>query len=204
MADGERPGSGRRPRVGGDGEPTVFCADEQDDQPVELDRWQRLATEVLLAEGVRGLAELSLIFVSEEEIATLHLEHMQKQGSTDVLSFPIDVVADPDDSFDEQVLRRGPDRPPPDLGDIPLLLGDIVVCPAVAARQAPDHAGDYADEIALLVVHGVLHILGHDHHDPEETAVMRAKELAHLETFHWGAPAPAGFRQMHADEPEES
>ena len=204
MADGERPASRRRRRVGGDGEPTVFCADEQDDLPVDLDRWQRLATDVLLAEGVRGLVEMSLIFVNEDEIAALNLEHMQKAGPTDVLSFPIDMVADADEAVDEQAARRGPDRPPPDLGDIPLLLGDIVVCPAVTARQAPDHAGNVDDELALLVVHGVLHILGHDHHDPEETAVMRTKELAHLEAHHWGGPAPEGFRQVHADEQGDS
>ena len=54
---------------------------------------------------------------------------------------------------------------------MPVLLGDVVVCPAVAADQAPTHAGTVDDELALLVVHGVLHVLGHDHAEPAETAV---------------------------------
>jgi probable rRNA maturation factor len=58
------------------------------------------------------------------------------------------------------------------------------VCPAVAARQAPEHAGSYDDEIALLVVHGVLHVLGMDHADPEETATMQARERELLDRYH--------------------
>ncbi len=97
-------------------------------------------------------------------------------GPTDVLSFPIDaeladvVLCAPSPS-------RGPDRAPPDLGDMPILLGDVVICPAVAARQAPEHAGTLDDELALLVVHGVLHVLGHDHAEDAERTAMRAREL---------------------------
>ena len=60
----------------------------------------------------------------------------------------------------------------------------MVICPAVAARNAPDHAGTYDDELALLVVHGILHVLGMDHADPEEEAAMQAKERSLLERFH--------------------
>jgi len=199
MAEVERPRIARRRKVGGDGEPTVFCADEQDALVVDVARWQRLATAVLLDEGVRGLAEMSLIFVGEGEITELNEEHMGKTGPTDVLSFPIDA---PDHEYlaDVQGAPRGPDRPPSDPGDMPLLLGDVVVCPAVAARQAPEHAGTLDDELALLVVHGILHVLGHDHHEPDETARMRERELVHLIAHHWGGPAPEGFRQAHADE----
>jgi probable rRNA maturation factor len=94
---------------------------------------------------------------------------------------------------------RGPDKTPPDPGDMPLLLGDVVVCPAVAQRQAPEHAGNLDDELALLVVHGVLHVLGYDHHEPEATAAMRARELTHLQAHHWVGPVPEGFRQEHAE-----
>jgi probable rRNA maturation factor len=80
---------------------------------------------------------------------------------------------------------------------VPVLLGDVVVCPAVAAAQAPGHAGTVDDELALLVVHGILHILGHDHAEPGETVRMLARERELLETFHWHGPAPAGFRQDH-------
>ena len=79
-------------RVGGDGEPEVFCADEQRDVPVDLERWQALAQAVLYAEGVRGLCELSLLFVTEQEMAELNELHMGKPGATDVLAFPIDAA----------------------------------------------------------------------------------------------------------------
>jgi probable rRNA maturation factor len=76
-----------------------------------------------------------------------------------------------------------------------VLLGDVVVCPAVAAEQAATHAGTLDDELALLVVHGVLHVLGHDHAEADETATMRARELELLQQHHWSGPAPIGFRQ---------
>ena len=60
----------------------------------------------------------------------------------------------------------------------------MVVCPAVAARQAPEHAGSYDDELALLVVHGVLHVLGMDHADPTEAAAMQARERELLDRYH--------------------
>jgi probable rRNA maturation factor len=162
----------------------VFGADEQQAAPVDVDRWVSLARNVLVAEGVRGEAELSLLFVDEDAIAELNRRFMDAQGPTDVLAFPLD---------DPAVAGRwpdagtaGPDRGEPDPGDLPLLLGDVVVCPAVAARQAPAHAGTYEDELALLVVHGVLHVLGHDHAEPDETAAMQAREQDLLARFHRG------------------
>jgi probable rRNA maturation factor len=74
-----------------------------------------------------------------------------------------------------------------------------VICPSVAADAAADHAGTVDDELALLTVHGVLHILGHDHAEPDDRAVMRAAELANLRAHHWNGPEPAGFRQEHND-----
>jgi probable rRNA maturation factor len=176
----------------------VFCADEQTELPVDINRWQALAMAVLRAEGVRGLAELSLLFISEAEITELNHDYMGKEGATDVLAFPID-AAEAEMVLHNQPPNRGPDRSPPDPGDMPLLLGDVVICPAVAARQAPEHAGTLDDELALLVVHGILHVLGHDHHEPDQTALMRARELALLEAHHWVGPAPVGFRQEHSE-----
>jgi hypothetical protein len=60
--------------------------------------------------------------------------------------------------------------------DVPVLLGDIVICPAVAFRNAPEHAGNYDDEVALLVVHGLLHLMGMDHQEDDEAEEMEAKE----------------------------
>lgn len=153
----------------------VVVADEQGDVAVDVDRWQRLATAVIGDEGSRG--ELTLTFVDGEEMNALNAEHMGVDGPTDVLSFPLDAT----------------DAEVPD--GVPVLLGDVVVCPVVAAEQAPQHAGTLDDELALLVVHGVLHVLGHDHATPAETEVMQARERELLERHHWHGPAPAGFRQ---------
>jgi probable rRNA maturation factor len=194
VADGP-PRLGGRHKLGGDGDPEVFVADEQSAVAVDPNRWAALAQAVLFDEGVRGNAELSLLFVGEDDIADLNEQFMGKAEPTDVLAFPIDaadvvvVVPSPPST--------GPDRSPADPSDAPLLLGDVVVCPAVAQRQAPEHAGNLDDELALLVVHGILHVLGHDHHEPAETERMRARERALLEAHHWHGPAPEGFRQEH-------
>lgn len=161
-----------------EGEVEVFVADEQDAHPVDVVRWEALARSVLYHEGVSGDAELALLFVDEPTIAELNQTFMGVEGPTDVLAFPIDdeevgVGRSPDGS------TSGPDRDP--LADVPLLLGDVVVCPAVAARNAPTHAGTYDDEIALLVVHGILHVLGWDHATEDETRAMQAREREHLE-----------------------
>ncbi len=174
----------------------MFCADEQADLPVDLQRWQQLAFDVLIAEGVRGLAELAVLFVSEREMAELNDSYMGKPGATDVLAFPID-AAEAEIVQHGQPPSRGPDRAPPDPADMPLLLGDVVICPAVAARQAPEHAGTVDDELALLVVHGVLHVLGHDHAEAPERIAMQARERQLLEQHHWHGDAPSTFRQEH-------
>ncbi len=161
---------------------TVVVADEQDEVPLELDRWRTLAEAVLVAESMRG--ELTLTFVDADEIAELNVEHMGKAGPTDVLSFPLDADLLADPAGLDGVEGWGP-----------LLLGDVVICPSVAAANAPTHAGTLDDELALLVVHGILHVLGHDHAEPDETTTMRRRELEHLTAHHWNGPAPAGFRQ---------
>ena len=153
---------------------TVVVGDgrEVDDTPIDLERWRTLAQGVLAAAGAEG--ELTLTFVDDDEIASLNEEHMGTAGPTDVLAFPLD------------------DEPTP---GVPTLLGDVVVCPNVAARQFAEHAGTFDDEIALLVVHGILHVLGYDHADADEAATMRHRELELLEAHHWGGPAPTRFRQ---------
>jgi probable rRNA maturation factor len=152
----------------------VFVANEQGDHPVDAPRWARLAEAVLEEEDLRGDAELSVLFVDEPYIADLNQRFLGKQGPTDVLAFPID----------EEPLESG--RSPdsggtgpgmaPEPEDMPVLLGDIYICPAVAHRNAADHAGSYEDELALLVVHGLLHLMGMDHQDAEQAEEMEAKE----------------------------
>jgi probable rRNA maturation factor len=159
---------------------SIVVGDEQSDIAIDANRWGQLAADVLGAEGRQG--ELTLTFVDADEIAALNEEHMGVIGVTDVLSFPLDAELAAHDLAAE-------------LG--PVLLGDVVICPTVAAGAAPTHAGTFDDELALLVVHGILHVLGHDHAEPDETARMRSAELAHLVVHHWRGPAPAAFRQEH-------
>ncbi|HEX6331639.1 MAG TPA: rRNA maturation RNase YbeY [Actinomycetota bacterium] len=127
--------------------PRVLVDDRQD-LAVDREGLAALAHEVLVAEGVAE-SELSLSFVSSGEIADLHERYLGEAGPTDVLSFPLDEA-----DRDEDGVR---------------LLGDVVVAPSVAASANPN---DPAAELRLLVVHGILHLLGHDHDDPEERSAM--------------------------------
>ena len=151
----------------------IYAADEQGDYAMDLERWVALAKGSLVDEGVRGLAEVSLIFADEPTIADLNQQFLGKEGPTDVLSFPID--AEPDLSGRvPDAGGTGPGDPP--LPEIPQLIGDVVICPAVAARNALEHECSLDDEVALLVVHGVLHLLGWDHLIDEEAERMEARE----------------------------
>jgi probable rRNA maturation factor len=159
--------------------PLVEVDDDQTDVALDPTRWAHLATHALVARGVTH-GVLSLTFVDEATIAELNAEHMGADGPTDVLSFPLDA----DLSLDES---HAP--------GVPVLLGDVVICPAVAARNAPerlatdphpgapDHDGSLDAELALLVVHGVLHVLGMDHADADEAAAMHAAEGELLARF---------------------
>jgi probable rRNA maturation factor len=179
------PFSGRRRRLPDEGQLEVFVGDEQDAQPVDGARWQRLAEQVLTHEGIRGEAELSILFVDESAMTDLNKRFMGNDGPTDVLAFPLeDELVEPGRFPDSSTSGPVDPRVRGEAGDPPLLLGDVVVCPAVAARNAPTHAGTYDDELALLVVHGILHVLGHDHADPAEEAAMQAKERELLALYH--------------------
>jgi len=135
---------------------------------VGTDHWAEVARSCLIGEGVaRG--HLDLAFVDGAEMADLNQTHMGSTGPTDVLSFPLDAadMGDPDAVVSSS--------------EVPVHLGDIVVCPAVARAQAGDHTGTYEAEMTLLVIHGVLHILGHDHAEPDEAETMVGRERHYLE-----------------------
>ncbi|WP_419945820.1 rRNA maturation RNase YbeY [Candidatus Poriferisodalis sp.] len=156
----------------------VLIADRQDDVRLDAQRYRALVQRVLEAEGVPHPSETAVTFVDPDEMARLHQIHMGRPGSTDVLAFPIDLA-------DGTSATRAP------TDDV--LVGDVVVCPAVAASNAAagkgsreGHDGSVAAEIDLLVVHGVLHLLGMDHADPTDAAVMHARETEHLRTL-WGS-----------------
>jgi probable rRNA maturation factor len=149
---------------------SVLVTDEQDRRPVDTQRWVSLAGSVLDVEGVGDGGELSMAFVDEATMADLNRRFAGEEGPTDVLAFPMD------------------DRDPG--SGMPTMLGDVVICPTVAERNAAGHAGAYEDELALLVVHGILHLMGMDHEDPLEAPLMQRRERELLDRFH-AAPVRA-------------
>ena len=116
----------------------------------------RMARFALEAMHVHPDAELAIVLVDEAAMEQLHVQWMDEPGPTDVLSFPMDE------------LRPGTAEAPTPAG----LLGDIVLCPQVADAQADKAGHSLADELNLLTTHGVLHLLGFDHAEPEEEREM--------------------------------
>jgi probable rRNA maturation factor len=130
----------------------VFLADEQSHE-IDAEDLVALARHVLAARGVPEEMEVSLLLVDTDTIAELNRLHMGRPGPTDVLAFPIDE----------------PGETPP---DVPAILGDVVLCPEVAAEQAAGLGRTTTDEVRLLTVHGILHLLGMDHADPADEREM--------------------------------
>lgn len=116
-----------------------------------------VARHALDALGINPLAELSILVVDVQAMSTLHKQWMDLDGPTDVMSFPMDTLDD---------------KPGIEVDPGPALLGDVILCPEVAAQQA-EAAGHSTDaELFLLTTHGVLHLLGYDHGDPDEEREM--------------------------------
>ena len=128
---------------------------------VETDGVLAVARHALDEMSVNPLAELSILLVDVEYMTELNHRWMGGKGPTDVLAFPMD----------ELNADRGPGVPDP---SEPALLGDIVLCPDVAAKQAATAGHSATDELEMLTVHGVLHLLGYDHAEPEEEREMFA------------------------------
>ncbi len=127
---------------------------------VDTDAILAVARHALTETGVSPLAELSILLVDSAYMADLNHRWMGGDGPTDVLAFPME----------EGSIDRGPVD---DTGE-PTLLGDIVLCPEVARRQAATAGHSMGDELELLTVHGALHLLGYDHAEPEEEREMFA------------------------------
>jgi probable rRNA maturation factor len=136
-----------------EGEPArdglVVLVSNRQPMPVDESELVRVAERTLAGEGRRA-GELSLSLVAPEEMADLHVTYMHEEGPTDVLSFPMDEDG---------------------------LLGDVVICPAEAARNNPDLAA----ELRLLVAHGVLHLLGYDHDEEDDRRVMWERQAGYSE-----------------------
>ena len=141
----------------------VFLANEQE-MPVDQDRLTALAAHALAAEDVDDSAELSILFVSAGHMQKLNSHFAGNDHATDVLAFP---MMEGDTDEDEE----GP------------LLGDVVVCPEVADSNARRLGHSLDDELAVLVVHGTLHLLGYDHQGVKDKEAMERRQTEILSSF---------------------
>jgi probable rRNA maturation factor len=137
----------------------IEIADESG-QGIDPEPYIRLAARVLTQMWLGDRVALEILFADEATMAELNREWMGEEGPTDVLSFPMDE------------LRPGEEGSPTEDG----VLGDVVVCPAVAAKQATQAGHSVEREMGLLVVHGILHLLGYDH-----ATVVEEKEMSALQ-----------------------
>jgi probable rRNA maturation factor len=146
---------------------------------------------VLDALRINPLAELSVLVVDENAMEQLHIQWMDLPGPTDVMAFPMDGEDLPADRFD-------PSAPPSTdetFGEA--MLGDVVLCPSVAERQAKDAGHSVEAELHLLATHGILHLLGYDHGDPEEEREMFEMQAAVLRAW----SAESGIAPIHTPLP---
>ena len=136
--------------------PRVSLVDEQD-RPTDVAALERLAERALDAARVPPSHSLSIALVERGRIADLKARYYGEPGETDVLAFPMDPLDAP----------------------APAILGDVVICVDVAAGQAPEFGRDTQGEVELLLVHGILHLAGHDHGDAATERAM-TRETARI------------------------
>lgn len=165
-AVGNRPGVAR----GADYTVSIEISNESGVE-VDTDAICQVARHALSEMGVHPLADLSILVVDESYMAELNHRWMGSKGPTDVLSFPMDELS----------VGRGPSTDEEPVAET--MLGDIVLCPVVAAKQAATAGHSTADELHLLTVHGVLHILGYDHAEPDEAKQMFGLQKSLLDSW---------------------
>ncbi|HJE60984.1 rRNA maturation RNase YbeY [Nocardiopsis sp. NPDC055551] len=156
---------------------SIDVANESGVSGMDEERLSRLARHVLDAMRVHPLAELSVVLVDEGPMTDLHVRWMDEPGPTDVLSFPMD-----------ELRPGGPGRT-----SDPGVLGDVIICPQVAERQGEEAGHGTEAEIDLLCTHGILHLLGYDHAEPDE----------HKEMFGLQGEILASWREREAARKEE-
>lgn len=164
MSDPDDPG-------GSAGSP-VILADEQDAVEADAGALVALAEHALLVLEAPTGAELSVTLVDEARIAELKGRYLGRPEPTDVLSFPVDE----------------PGRASPG----PVVLGEVAICPAFARRQSAGLGRGMDEELALLLVHGILHLLGRDHDEPDAERAMSAEERRVMASFRARAASGAG------------
>src|SRR5690625_2267205 len=153
---------------------SIEVANESGVADIDEERLSRLARYVLDAMRVHPLAELSIVLVDEAPMADLHARGMDEPGPTDVLSLPTD-----------ELRPGGPGRTS-DVG----VLGDVIICPQVAERQGEKAGHGTMAEVDLLCTHGILHLLGYDHAEPEEHKEMFGLQAEILQS--WAGSEAAG------------
>ena len=142
----------------------VQVTTHRDPEPLDLAAFVQLAEFVLDREDAPAEGELSVAIIGIEEMADINLNFRDKEGPTDVLAFPCD-------------------DPCPVEYDEPLTLGDVVISPEVAEEQAKELGHTIEEELNLLLVHGILHILGYEHDTDEGAEAMQARERELLDAY---------------------
>lgn len=142
----------------------ICITSHREPEPLDLAAFERLAAFVLDREDLPDMAELSIAVVELDEMANLNERYRGAAGATDVLSF-------------------GCDDPCAVEGDEPITLGDVILAPEVAEAQAAEYGHTVEEELNLLLVHGILHLLGYDHDADDEAAVMQARERSLLTAY---------------------
>ena len=141
---------------------SIFVADEQT-ETLDLPPLRSLAELVLSEDGYPPSSEVTMLLVSDEEMSSYNKRFLDRDGPTDVLAFPV------------EDLTPGV-VPDVDINGPPLLLGDIIIAPSYISRQASEMGVTFEDELSLMVVHGILHLLGYDHQNDEEAEAMEQRE----------------------------
>lgn len=148
---------------------TVLFENEQT-EPVDESSLSALAESLLSDEGFPPSTIVEVTLVTDDRIADLNREHLDRDGPTDVLAFPLEELAP------GAVPSREPAGPP-------IALGDVVVAPSYVRRQAEAFETGFAEEMSLMVVHGILHLMGYDHEDDDDAEIMEERERMILSTI---------------------
>jgi len=146
----------------------ILIDNRQSDVEIEEEFLEKLARHLLLLEGVDESAELSIVLLTEREVKELNSRYRGVNSATDVLSF--------------SMLEGGGKMANPD-GLLPLLLGDVVICPRLVATNAEEYGHTFKEELSLTLLHGILHLLGYEHRTKVEQRAMAERERKVLAEF---------------------
>ncbi len=141
---------------------SVFLADEQS-EPLDLAALRGLAELVISNEGYPTDTEVTILLVDDDEMASYNDRFLSREGPTDVLAFPVE----------DMIAGVAPDADP---SGPPVMIGDVIIAPSYIRRQAGEFEVDFEDEMALMVTHGILHLMGYDHQEDGDAATMEGRE----------------------------